>query len=201
MTNNRARTEQANSALRIPSPLIAYLSPHPLQPSGQQHAWLTRSGSLTEALRALGTFSLTIVCEGKFTACPQDAALLGVEEQTPLWVRDVALCVNDTPYVYAHSISPYETTEPLAAWSVLRRHGHEPLGTLLYNDTDIQRSGFSWQAVECPKGMHHVDPAIKNGAPLWARHSCFMRLKQPLVITETFLTAFWQHPNIAELTR
>ena len=195
MTNNRARTEQANSALRIPSPLIAYPSAHRLQPSAQQHAWLTRPGSLTEALKALGTFSLTIMCEGKFAACPHDAVLLGVEERTPLWVRDVALCVNDTPYVYAHSISPYEATEPLAAWSTLRYRGHEPLGTLLYNDTGIQRSAFSWQAVECPDGMQHVNPAIKNGAPLWARHSCFMCLKQPLVIAETFLTAFWQHPS------
>ena len=199
MTNTRAHTEQTNNALRIPSPLITYPSPYPLQPSVQQLAWLTRPGSLTEALRQLGTFSLTIVCEGKFAACLQDAALLGVEELTPQWVRDVVLCVDGTPYVYAHSVSPHEATEPLAAWSALRCQGHEPLGTLLYNDADIQRSAFSWQAVECPEGVHHVHPSIKNGAPLWARHSCFMRLGQPLVVAETFLATFWQHPRTAVL--
>lgn len=181
------------------SPLRAYPAAKNAQPNTQQHYWLTRSGALTNALRQLGLFSLHIVYEGTQAACNEDASLLKVEPCTPLWVRDVVLLIDEQPLVYAHSLTPLEATECNDAWSALRFQGQHPLATLLYHDDTIQRLPFAWQSVQTPLSLQGTRWDDKNGAPLWARHSCFMRGNHPLVVAETFLNAFWHHPNLSQL--
>lgn len=109
---------QDDRILRIPSPLLPFQTSS--TPTQQQQYWLTRPGSLTEALRQLGQFSLIVVYEGAVEAGPEDAQLLGVEEKATLWVRDVLMCVDDQPFVYAHSVAPLGATDEHQAWAALR---------------------------------------------------------------------------------
>lgn len=188
---------QNDRILRIPSPLLPFYTPS--TPTAQQQYWLTRPGSLTEALRQLGQFSLVVISEGAIEAQREDAQLLGVSEKAMLWGRDVLMSVDDQPFIYAHSIAPLSATNAHQGWSALRGQGQHPLATLLYHDIDIQRSSFSWQSVQCPSAVHHSAPFYKNGAPLWARHSRFTRHNQSLIVAEVFLETFWHHPNLTEL--
>lgn len=183
----------------IPSPLRTHSNASSAQPNTAQHYWLTRPGALTDVLRQLGHFSLHIVYEGVQTACCEDAYLLNIEAHTPLWIRDVMLWVDKQPLIYAHSLTPLDATEDGSAWSALRFQGQSPLATLLYHDSAIQRLPFEWHQVQTPLSLQHTREDDKNGVPLWARHSCFMRATQPLVVAETFLNAFWHHPKLAQL--
>ncbi len=190
---------QSDRAQHMPSPLISYACTETPQPSAQQHYWLTRSGALTEALCQLGEFSLDVVYEGRLEACEEDAQLLATTAHTSLWVRDVLLLVDRQPLVYAHSVTPSIATAQGHGWEALRAQGQQPLATVLYHDPCIQRSAFEWQQVQPPRALNDTHCADKNSAPLWARHSCFMRETQPLVVAETFLEAFWHHPGLATL--
>lgn len=194
-----ADLSQDNRIRRIPSPLLPHRNSGGHQPSTRQRYWLTRPGALTEVLCQLGHFSLEVVYEGSLEACAEDARLLGCAVDASLWSRDVMLRVDGCPLVHAHSIAPLNATEQKGGWKALRIQGQQPLATLLYHDPRIKRSAFTWQSVQYPLALHGTRPTDENGAPLWARHSCFMRDNQPLVITETFLNAFWCHPHLAQL--
>ena len=165
-------------------------------PNAQQRYWLTRTGSLSEALRQLGEFSLTVVSEGSSTADIEDAALLNVAAGSTLWTRDVLLHVDHQPLVYAHSLTLLDNTLPGGEWAQLRVQGQQPLATLLYSDPHIERQPFQWRQVyiAAPSSAHHQLPEQRSAQ--WARHSCFLKRRRPLVIAEAFLNAFWEHPRL-----
>lgn len=179
------------------SSLLPFDTSTPPTPSLQQTYWLTRSGSLTAALRQLGEVTLEIVKEGETRIDEHETLWLGVQAATKIWERDVILYVDAHPMIYAHTIVPYTATHEKAAWQAIRHQGQQPLATLLYHDPAIHRAPFSWLRVHCPSPLQAT--SYEKSAPLWARYSRFTKEQQPLVVAEAFLAAFWHHPKLAML--
>src|SRR5689334_8005921 len=62
--------------------------------SDAQKDWLTRGGSLTAHLRALGSVTVEVTREAVDIPWQDEARALGVTPRTPVWVREVVLKVD-----------------------------------------------------------------------------------------------------------
>ncbi|WP_080398623.1 chorismate--pyruvate lyase family protein [Burkholderia pseudomallei] len=81
----------------------------PASLSEREIHWLFAPGSLTERLSALGEYSLEPVDQRHAAACAADASLLGVEPDSPIWVREVVMRLDAQPCVTARSIASART--------------------------------------------------------------------------------------------
>jgi chorismate lyase len=145
-----------------------------------QHDWLTRGGSLTAHLARLGRVTVRVTREA--VDCPwfDEHAALASAPRTPVWVREVILSVDGTPYVAAHSIAPLSASKGI--WQAMRRLRTRPLAELLYSDPQVERSAL-------------VSRRVIAGHPLAfaARRSVFQRHGAPPMVTECMLPALWRH--------
>ena len=189
--------------------------------SGAQKDWLTRGGSLTRHLQQLGRVDVRITREAVDTGWFDEAFSLALPARAPVWVREVALLVDGTPYVAAHSIVPLAASR--GPWQAIRRLRTRPLAELLYRDRTVSRSAL----VSCRVGQRHplaalAHRALHSGGPLachesggtspeavddppdgvrsqakhallLARRSLFVRRGVPLLVTECMLPALWAH--------
>lgn len=153
------------------SPMPSSLLPEPWR------TWLLDKGSLTQALKALSpnSFSVRLDYTGFSRASLSEAKTLGIDPREQVYVREVALCLNDIPVVMARSIIPRSTlTGPERQ---LLHLNNKPLGEFLFSHKHMRRG-----AIECKQG------AIE-GQSAWARRSIFYVNNKPLLVSEYFLPA------------
>ncbi|MGG1944499.1 chorismate lyase [Trinickia sp. NRRL B-1857] len=159
-----------------------------------QNDWLTRGGSLTAHLRALGNVRVRVTREAVDRAWPDECAALRVESRTRVWVREVVLEVDGVPFVAAHSIAPLAASR--GVWQAMRRLRTRPLAELLYADSTVARSVLVGTRL-APRHPLAVlaRREIAGRAPrtLLARRSVFVRHGAPLMVTECMLPALWAH--------
>ena len=106
------------------------------------HAWLASRDSLTERLikaAGAGHFRVRLLAEAKGLPWPDEAHVLGLASDEQAWLREVALCVDEEPWVVARSVAP-----------IVERHdapfeglGETSLGSWLFRQPDLERS--EWQ--------------------------------------------------------
>ncbi|MGN6667220.1 MAG: chorismate--pyruvate lyase family protein [Trinickia sp.] len=159
-----------------------------------QKDWLTRGGSLTAHLRALGNVRVRVTREAVDCAWPDECAALRIAARTRVWVREVVLEVDGVPFVAAHSIAPLAASR--SVWQAMRRLSTRPLAELLYADSTVARSVL----VSTRLARRHplavlARRQIAGHAPheLLARRSVFVRHGAPLMVTECMLPALWAH--------
>jgi chorismate lyase len=170
--------------------------------SAAQKDWLTRGGSLTAHLRALGVVAVRVTREAVALPWPDEAAALGLAPRAPVWVREVVLSVDDVPFVAAHSVTPRAAS--VGIWQATRRLRTRPLAELLYSDSSVARSSlvsrrvgarhplYALAARETDAGVSHAPHALV------ARRSVFERHGAPLMVTECMLPALWAHLRAQE---
>ena len=159
-----------------------------------QKDWLTRGGSLTAHLRALGSVRVRVTREAVDRAWADECAALRIAPRTRVWVREVVLEVDGVPFVAAHSIAPLGASR--SVWHAMRRLSTRPLAELLYADSTVARSVL----VSTRLAPRHPLAAlarreVPGRAPhaLLARRSVFVRHGAPLMVTECMLPALWAH--------
>ncbi|MGL6039587.1 MAG: chorismate--pyruvate lyase family protein [Deefgea sp.] len=170
------------------SPLIS--APRTLRP------WLSERGSLTQRLVAnFPVFSVQVLQQG--WACPHqdEFTVMQLHGKKSVATREVLLCSNGVPLVFAHSI-----TTPMGlrgGFHLFGRSGSRPLGALLFADPTIRRSHLSWRKLNRrhPLWQKAVAAAGPQAATLWARRSVFYSGNDQLLVTEVFLTDFLILPN------
>ncbi|WP_027210297.1 chorismate--pyruvate lyase family protein [Burkholderia sp. WSM2232] len=162
--------------------------------SAPQKDWLTRGGSLTAHLRALGAVAVRVTREGVTVPWADEHAALGLCMRAPVWVREVVLCVDGVPFVAAHSVAPLAAS--VGVWQATRRLRTRPLAELLYSDSSVARSALVSRRVTARHPLYRL-AAREVGAmaphALVARRSVFERHGAPLLVTECFLPALWAH--------
>ena len=164
--------------------------------SRDQRDWLTRGGSLTAHLRTLGAVAVRVTREAVALPWADESDALGVERRAPVWVREVVLSVDRTPFVAAHSIAPLAAS--VGVWQAMRKLRTRPLAELLYSDSGVARSALVsrrltarhplYRLAACEIGEAHTCPQA-----LVARRSVFERHGAPLMVTECMLPALWAH--------
>ncbi|MFM0335740.1 chorismate--pyruvate lyase family protein [Paraburkholderia fungorum] len=162
--------------------------------SADQKDWLTRGGSLTAHLRALGTVAVRVTREAVALPWSDEHAALGMAPRAPAWVREVVLSVDGVPFVAAHSVAPLAAS--IGVWQATRRLRTRPLAELLYSDSSVARSSL----VSCRVTPRHplYRLAAREIGGVWphalvARRSVFERHGAPLMVTECMLPALWRH--------
>jgi chorismate--pyruvate lyase len=170
-------------------------TPRPGCPVAQRD-WLTRGGSLTAHLARLGRVTVRVTREA--VDCPwfDEHAALDAAARTPVWVREVILSVDGTPYVAAHSIAPLSASKGI--WQAMRRLRTRPLAELLYSDRRVTRSALVSRRIIAGHPLYALAThALGGGAhgphAFAARRSVFQRHGAPLMVTECMLPALWAH--------
>ncbi|MFM0397677.1 chorismate--pyruvate lyase family protein [Paraburkholderia phytofirmans] len=162
--------------------------------SAAQKDWLTRGGSLTAHLRALGAVAVRVTHEGVALPWADESAALGLVPRAPVWVREVALSVDGVPFVAAHSVAPLAASA--GVWQAIRRLRTRPLAELLYSDSSVARSSLVSRRLSARHALYRLAAREIEGLPphaLVARRSVFERHGAPLMVTECMLPALWIH--------
>jgi chorismate--pyruvate lyase len=169
--------------------------------SRDQKDWLTRGGSLTAHLRTLGAVAVRVTREAVALPWADEYTALGVKCRAPVWVREVVLSVDGTPFVAAHSIAPLAAS--VGVWQAMRRLRTRPLAELLYSDSSVSRSALVSRRLTARHPLYRLAAGeIGEAHPqaLVARRSVFERHGAPLVVTECMLPALWAHLAAASPT-
>jgi len=165
--------------------------------TSDQKDWLTRGGSLTAHLRMLGTVAVRVTREAVAQPWTDEHYALDVSSRAPVWVREVVLSVDGTPFVVAHSIAPVAAST--GVWQAMRRLRTRPLAELLYSDSSVARSALASRRLTARHPLYALaarELDIRGEArphSLVARRSVFERHGEPLMVTECMLPALWAY--------
>lgn len=162
--------------------------------SADQKDWLTRGGSLTAHLRALGRVEVRVTREAVDLPWPDEYAALALAPRERAWVREIALVVDGVPFVAAHSATPLDASH--GVWQAMRSLRTRPLAELLYSDSGVARSALVSRRVSARHPLYTLAARQTSGhAPhaFFARRSVFERRGAPLLVTECMLPALWAY--------
>jgi len=163
--------------------LQPWLNLHPMPHSvitGPWRNWLLDSGSLTQNVKDLapGRFSLEVVRRTFATPFISECNALDIPSRSQAYIREVALCVDGQPQIFARSIIPRSTlTGNERQLLTLNR---KPLGEFLFTHKNMSR------------GSIEIKQAQLNGETVWARRSIFYVNHKPLLVCEFFLPSLLQ---------
>jgi chorismate--pyruvate lyase len=158
--------------------------------------WLRDHGSLTRQIQQrCGHFSVLNVRSGQARIALDESALLHIAPQQLAWSREVFLCADEHPVVFAHSAC--RSVDLRGAWQALRGLGNTPLGAVLFSHPQVVRQPLHYKALPSHHPLYRRAAAELANPPsrLWARRSLFYLNNSPLLVTEVFL------PGILILSR
>jgi len=162
-----------------------------------QRRWLIRPGSLTETLRAEGSFTLRVLREGADELNAEESGMLGAPAGSPIWLREVVMAVNGVDSVFARSFAQLADTVAKGAWEAVCALRSNPLRDILYDDPKISRSPFriARLAQEDP-AYQSLSREMPESCPpaqdLLSRYSVFTRNTRPFLVMECFFPRFWE---------
>lgn len=165
MKPNRPQPENARHWRRLK---------HPIRAPRRLRRWLTDHGSLTRLLAraSKGGFSVRVARQCFDRPSALEAAALGLKPRQQALIREVYLCGNGAPWVYARTVIPVSTLK--GRHRTLKLIGTRSLGSLLFRDPGMRREPL--QIARLSDG-------------LWARRSLFHLDDKPLLVCEVFLPA------------
>jgi chorismate--pyruvate lyase len=150
--------------------------------------WLYMPGSLTLQLRRHGMFSVSLLRQGPAALWPQERSILG---RSNGYVREVILCVDCTPAVWARSAISIESS--CGPWRSVRNLGTRPLAELLFGVRQRHRQSISVSRVGKSSAqkiyVNRQWDRFSGGhtpSPVWSRTSTFQHAGQSLCLTEAF---------------
>jgi chorismate--pyruvate lyase len=158
-------------------------------PNSTLNDWLLDTGSLTERVQAAcSEFSLQLL--GQQTLEPHSSELLMLQDNglTTYQIREIVLCGDEQPWVFARSVIPQAVIE-----AELSNLGNEPLGKRLFNDKRFTRSEFQVctlsyeQLSEQLAGQSASQSESEVKQDLWGRRSVFTFGSHHLIVAEVFL--------------
>lgn len=167
----------------------AWRSPALFMPDALR-GWLTDPHSLTSRIRArCGSFAVRPLRQCLAMAGRDERAALKLAGAGSARVREVLLCADGVPVVFAHSVVRLD--DLAGAWRLFAGIGSRPLGEALFADRRIHRSPLAVRRIDGRHPLYRrvLATGIAVSGPLWARRSLFMRHRRPLLVTEVFLPA------------
>lgn len=148
--------------------------------------WLLDTSSLTERLQAqCQQFSLHLIGQRQISPELEEFQRLGQtlsEQQSQQWqIREVILCGDGKPWVFARSVLPNALCN-----SDLAELGARPLGQILFNDQRFKRLPFELTQIS-PSSEFHRKLKIQSNHALWGRRSLFSYQSHNMMVAEIFL--------------
>ncbi|QIZ78368.1 chorismate--pyruvate lyase family protein [Ferrimonas lipolytica] len=160
------------------------LAQQPMSPSHMDH-WLTDKSSLTLRLKALcRRFEVTLLGEWQQPA-QQDG--VGWCCGDPLWLREVLLCLDGVPWVYALTEIPLSTLNHTEVdFTAL---GNRPLGEVLFSHQQMRAGQLTVNHYDAHSRPAQLAAELGQApnSPLWGRSRDFALAGKPLRVNEVFL--------------
>ena len=156
----------------------------------REHRWLINPDSLTARLQQrYAQFSVRTLQMAHAHVMQDEASLLQLKSQQLATVREVLLIGNQNAVVFAHSVIPARAKR--GPWHGLARLGNQPLGALLFANTQVRRTPLRYKKLSkhhmlYQKATLHLQ---EQPAYLWARRSVFYLNCVSILVTEVFLPA------------
>ena len=143
-------------------------------PTPRLKSWLQDPGSLTDRLvaKSQGAFRVEVQYQRWGRARLDEVRALGIDPRHRVFIREVILYGNNQAWVQARSILPASSLD--RSLRHLKRLGSKPLGAILFSDPHMYR------------GTIEVTATAKG----WGRRSLFFIKRQPLLVSEIFLSTF-----------
>ncbi len=141
--------------------------------------WIGSRDSLTLRLTEAGAprpFRVQLLDQRLGTPRRDEARALDIAQGQRAWLREVALCLGERPWVVARSVAPLAGLPE----HELARLGERSLGSWLFRQPDLERGEI--EATTAPAGFH-------DARGPWGRRSVFRRGDFRVLVQEWFLDA------------
>lgn len=161
------------------------------KPSPATHTWLTQPYVLSQALKQhCRILKVSVLSMQKEAPHPDELHYLpATHRQAAPLIRQVFLCGDSKPWVYARVVIPESTY--LAYQNEWDRLGESLIGeTLLYKNPHTKRSTFEFsaQSIQTLSALYpSLLPFSKKANVLFGRRSLFSLNQHPLIVSEFFL--------------
>jgi chorismate lyase len=168
-----------------------------VNPSPDLRAWLTLDTSLTARLRALSDQFRVVCLHQRPALCLHDEAQpLGLPRRSRVHEREVLLCCDHQPVVFAHTVVRFGATA--VDWPAFRALGETSLGISLFGDPAVTRGNLQF----CRLALSHpllqrirtAVPSERIESRLHARRCLFRRGNGLMLVTEVFLSGIADLP-------
>ena len=153
--------------------------------------WLFDTGSLTSRLidHCSGRFSVKVIAIKRATPTPDEITALAMRPRSHALIREVHLCCNNKPLVYARTIIPVSSLRgSLRGLALL---GSKPLGVVLFSDKSMRRKPMEITSLK-PGHKYHAWTKRNETEVVWGRRSVFNLKQQELLVSEFFLPALFE---------
>lgn len=155
---------------------------------GWLNQWINDKGSLTEKLQTICTGELRVkVLYHSFVACNESAAFsLRINTGDRVLHREVLLCDDETPLVFASSLLPESAL--IGRFEELRELGSRPLGHWIFSEPILIRS--TMHTVELASSSRLFTRFTAKPQPsqiLFGRKTLFTGPAKPFLVSEFFL--------------
>ena len=149
-------------------------------------SWLFDTGSLTARLlkRCPGRFSVQLLSLERSTPTLDEASALCLQPRSQAIVREVLLCCDNRPVIYARTIIPLSSMR--GALRGLATLGNQPLGAVLFADKLMKRKAVEVTTIS-PAHKCYSWTGYKGKEPISGRRSVFVLKGQELLVSEFFL--------------
>ena len=145
--------------------------------------WLSYESSLTKKLQqyANGDFHVELLSQDIQAVNFSERQALGLKTRRHAFVREVALWVKGSVWVYARTIIPLNTLK--GKLRTLKNLGNRPLGEQLFANPTMRRETVLFATVnnQC------LPITLKENRPLGGRRTLFKLNNRPLLVCEIFL--------------
>lgn len=151
--------------------------------------WLFDSGSLTQRLMESchGTFSISVLRQGWGRPLLNEAQRLEMPVSEYALIRQVHLCCDGVPWVFARTVIPAKTLT--GAQRRLAHLGTKSLGAVLFANRSMRRTQLELACIA--KGQQIYTLATQHlpgeSRKIWGRRSVFSLHQHSLLVSEIFL--------------
>ncbi|ACA89075.1 chorismate--pyruvate lyase family protein [Shewanella woodyi] len=181
------------SVIRLSFPYgesIQWFSPEKIDqlPKSPLKDWLLSKGSLTQKLRShCAEFEVKVLGEGTLTPFSGE-----FPSQSQAWVREVLLCLDGIPWVFARTLIPGSLLQQKE--SDFLTLGTRPLGELLFSSDEFSPGRIEVAHFTPCHKLANLMRSLKQDAnhELWGRRRYFSYHEEELIVSETFLPAAQQ---------
>lgn len=153
--------------------------------------WLLEEGSLTQKLKRHGhDFSVKLIGQQQAAIFDNEFELFSrhhVPVPFQASVREVLLCCDGKPWVFARSLLPLSALQHKNL--NLSDLGEASLGQSLFDQDDLLRSRFEITRLDTDHVIAKLNESLYGvSKQLWGRRSLFMTAGQSVLVSEIFLS-------------